>query len=55
MVTVFVPVVETFVPDSGTNPTRSIAMMYHGAPAAATQVAPADRKCFVSVETSPPV
>jgi hypothetical protein len=54
MVTVLVPVVETFVPDSGTKPTRSMAIRNQGAPAAATTVAPAPRKCFVAVETFPP-
>jgi hypothetical protein len=54
MVTVLVPFVLTFVPDSGTKPTRSIAMMYHGAPAAATHAAP-PQEMLGGWDTSPPV
>jgi len=54
IVTVFVPVVDTLVVVSGTYPTKSIHMMYHGAPAAATAMPPAVRKCLVAVDTLPP-
>ena len=48
MVIVFVPVVLTLVVVSLAYPTRSIGSTNHGAPAAATTLAPIVRMCLVA-------